>query len=68
MMPCPICKTDYDPRNGDCPTCGPLPTVPSKLHTARILVPDFDQPGVAERVAAEADYLARIHDPHGRRK
>jgi hypothetical protein len=69
MMHCPVCKTEYEPRDGDCPSCGPMPTVPSKLHTSSgIHVPDFDQPGVAERVAAEAEYMARIHDLYGRRK
>lgn len=64
MMTCPICKTEYEPRDGSCPSCGPIPHIKS----IRVLVPDYAIPGVRERVAAEADYMAHIHDPHGRRK
>ena len=64
MMTCPVCKTEYEPRDGDCPSCGPLPIIKSVLG----LVPDYAIPGVRERVAAVADYMAKIQDPHGRRK
>lgn len=66
MIDCPKCKTQYDPRDGDCPSCGPIPHKPGL--TPGILVPDYSQPWVKERVAAEADFMHYIQDPHGRRK
>lgn len=66
MMYCPVCKTDYDPRDGDCPSCGPIPFKPG--YSWNVRVPDYSKPGVRERVAAEADFMERIQDPHGRRK
>lgn len=66
MIACPICKTEYDPRDGDCPSCGPIPHKPGRSPGIR--VPDYSIPGVSERVAAEADFLHYIQDPHGRNK
>ncbi len=60
MMACPVCKTEYDPHYGDCPTCGPMPSKPA-WGSKTWRVPDFDAPGVTERVAAEAEYMAAAH-------
>lgn len=60
-IPCPICKTEYDPRNGSCPSCGPIPTRPGM--SPGTLVPDYSIPGVKERVAAEVDFICDLDDP-----
>lgn len=66
MIPCPVCNTEYDPRDGDCPSCGPIPLRPGM--SPNTWAPDYSKPGVAARIAAEADYMERIRDPKGRRK
>jgi hypothetical protein len=55
MIPCPICKTQYDPHRDDCPVCGPIPMRPGM--TPGVMAPDYSIPGVAERVKAEVDYI-----------
>lgn len=66
MIFCPVCNVEYDPRGGHCPSCGPIPTKPGL--SPNVMVPDYSQPGVKARVAAEADFLHHVQDPYGRNK